>query len=178
MARLTIPVSPADHADGAADAPLTLVEYGDYQCSTCGQAFPMIKEVQRVFGADLRFVFRHFPITELHPHALGAAAAAEAAARQDRFWPMHDLLFEHQRQLDLESLRGYAATLSLDDARFVVDLESAEVEARIRADFEGALASGVHGTPTFFVNGVRTDGIDYDTVVGALTAARPARRRR
>src|SRR4051812_47478292 len=109
IARLTMPVGARDHAQGPADAPVTLVEYGDYECPHCGRAYPIIKEVQRRLGLKLRFIFRNFPLSESHPHAQQAAEAAEAAAAPGRFWEMHDMLYEHQQALDTSHLVGYAA---------------------------------------------------------------------
>jgi protein-disulfide isomerase len=172
MARLRVPVSASDHAEGPADAPVTLVEYGDYECPHCGRAYPIVKRLQRAMGDRLRFVFRNFPLAEIHPHASAAAAAAEAAARQDRFWPMHDWIFEHQSQLDDGSLVAAAERLGLDVERFVTDADSAAVAGRIDADVDGGARSGVNGTPTFFVNGLRVDaGYDYDSLLSVLQEA-------
>src|SRR5205823_11776887 len=118
LARLTLPVGARDHAQGPADAPITLVEYGDYECSHCGRAYPIVQEVQRRLGSKLRFVFRNFPLSESHPHAEHAAEAAEAAAGQEKFWQMHDSLFEHQRALDDAHLVHYAVALNLDEETF------------------------------------------------------------
>ena len=172
LARLTLPVGPRDHAQGPADAPVTLVEYGDYECPHCGRAYPIVKEVQRRMGSTLRFVFRNFPLSESHPHAQHAAEAAEAAAAQDRFWEMHDSLFEHQRALDDRHLVGYATALGLDAAAFEQNLRAHTYKARVREDFVSGVRSGVNGTPTFFINGVRfDDSWDPDTLTEALTAA-------
>jgi protein-disulfide isomerase len=172
MARLRVPVSASDHAEGPADARVTLVEYGDYECPHCGRAYPIVKRLQRAMGAKLRFIFRNFPLPDSHPHAMAAAAAAEAAARQDRFWPVHDWIFEHQTHLDDASLVAAAERLGLDIERFVADANSAAIAARIDADVEGGARSGVNGTPTFFVNGVRVDaGSDYDSLLSVLQEA-------
>lgn len=157
-AELTPPVSALDHAAGPDDAPVTLVEYGDYECPYCGMAHPIVKAARRELGSQLRFVFRHFPLAEAHPHARLAAQAAEAAAAQGRFWEMHDMLFEHQDALGMEDLVGYAESLALDTARFERDLESRTYEKKVRDDFRNGVRSGVNGTPTFFVNGSRYDG--------------------
>jgi protein-disulfide isomerase len=157
-AQLTPPVSEQDHAIGAADAPVTLVEYGDYECPYCGMAYPIVKSVQRALGSQLRFVFRNFPLAEAHPHARQAAQAAEAAAAQGKFWEMHDMLFEHQSALETEDLVGYAESLGLDVARFARELESGTYAKRVRDDFRNGVKSGVNGTPTFFVNGDRYEG--------------------
>ena len=176
-AHLSQPVGPDDHAEGAADAPLTLVEYGDYQCSTCGEAQPIVAEVRQRLGARLRFVFRHFPL-EQHEHARQAASAAEAAHEQARFWQMHHLLFEHQRALAPEHLTSYAVKLGLDVPRFTRGLEHRTHDARVDLDVDSGLKSGVQGTPTFFVNGVRhDDDWDPDSLIRALEAsARPTGR--
>jgi len=172
VARLTLPVGPRDHAQGSVDAPVTLVEYGDYECPHCGRAYPIVKEVQRRLGPKLRFVFRNFPLGEGHPHAEHAAEAAEGAAGQGRFWEMHDTLYEHQRALDDPHLVGYAAKLGLDATRFEQELHTGAHKARVREDFMSGVRSGVNGTPTFFINGVRfDDSWDPDTLTNALKAA-------
>jgi len=181
VARLTLPVGPRDHAQGSVDAPVTLVEYGDYECPHCGRAYPIVKEVQRRLGSKLRFVFRNFPLSESHPHAEHAAEAAEGAAAQGRFWEMHDALFEHQQALDDRHLVGHAAALGLDVSRFETELRGHAHKSRVREDFMSGVRSGVNGTPTFFINGVRfDDSWDPDTLTEALkTATRaPATRRR
>src|ERR1700687_4188734 len=114
MAKLTMPVGARDHAQGPDDAPVTLVEYGDYECPYCGEAYPIVKRLQKKMGDELRFVFRNFPLSEIHPHALAAARAAEAAARQSKFWEMHDLLYENQRALEGHHLKTLAESLELD----------------------------------------------------------------
>ena len=155
---LTSAINGQDHRQGAAQARLTLVEYGDYQCSYCGQAYPLVKAAQQALGADLQFVFRNFPLTDVHPNAQAAALAAEAAALQNRFWQMHDALFEHQGQLDAQHLAGYATKLGLNAQQFDRDRQQAAPAAKIEADFESGVRSGVNGTPSFFVNGRRYDG--------------------
>jgi protein-disulfide isomerase len=167
--RLTVPVGARDHAQGPADAPVTLVEYGDFECPYCGMAYPIVKQVQAHFGDRLRFVFRHFPLGELHPYAQHAAEAAEAAGAQGKFWPMHDHLFEHQKQLDDAHLRAYAAAEGLDADRFAGDLGGHRFAERVREDFMSGVRSGVNGTPTFFVDGARHDGQwDADGLISAL----------
>jgi protein-disulfide isomerase len=156
--QLTPPVSAADHVAGPDDAPVTLVEYGDYECPYCGMAHPIVKAAQRVLGSQLRFVFRNFPLAEIHPHARLAARAAEAAAAQGRFWEMHDMLFEHQNALEFDELVGYAKSIGLDTTQFARELEAGTYEKRVRDDFRSGVRSGVNGTPTFFVNGDRYDG--------------------
>ena len=171
FARLSPPVSDRDHAQGTADAALTLVEYGDYECPYCGRAYPIVQEVQRRLGAQLRFVFRNFPLGEIHPHAQHAAEVAEAAAAQGRFWEMHDALFEHQRSLDDQHLVQYAKALDLDHQRLQRDLASHTYAGRVREDFTSGVRSGVNGTPTFFINGVRHNGAwDVESLVEALLA--------
>jgi protein-disulfide isomerase len=152
------PVGPHDHVQGNPDAPIELVEYGDYECPFCGQAYSSVKAVQEALGDDLRFVFRNFPLAQIHPYAVPAAQAAEAAGLQGRFWEMHDTLFEHQDMLSETNLFRFAEALGLDMERFARDFASPEVAAKIRADFLSGARSGVNGTPTFFVNGERYNG--------------------
>jgi protein-disulfide isomerase len=151
-----------DHVRGREDAPL-LVEYGDYECPYSRRAFREIERVEQRLEGGVRFVFRHFPLTEIHPHAMAAAAAAEAAARQNRFWEMHETLFHRQAALEDDDLRGYAWDLGLDLERFDMDRAGGAVLARLRRDVESGLATGeVKGTPTLFVNGSVYRG-PYDT---------------
>src|ERR687896_2244603 len=156
--RLTPPVSADDHIAGPDDAPITLVEYGDYECPYCGMAYPVVKGIQRELGSRLRFVFRNFPLAEAHPHARKAAQAAEAAAAQGKFWEMHDMIFEHQDALEDEDLIAYARSLGLDAERVARELEAGTHAKRVRDDFRSGVRSGVKGTPTFFVNGLRYEG--------------------
>jgi len=166
---LAVPVGAEDHVLGSATAPVTLVEYGDFECPNCRKAYPIVKEMRRRLGGRLRFVFRNFPLKELHEHAEHAAEVAEAAAAQGRFWEMHDRLFERQFALDDEYLIEYATELGLDAARVQRELESHTYKPRVRADFMGGVKSGVNGTPTFFINGVRYDGRwDEDPLAAAL----------
>jgi protein-disulfide isomerase len=157
-AQLTPPVSAADHAAGPEDAPVTLVEYGDYECPYCGMAHPIVQRAQQTLGNQLRFVFRNFPLAEAHPHARLAAQAAEAAGTQGKFWEMHEMLFEHQDALEPNDVLGYAQALGLDVERFTHELESGVYARRVRDDFRSGVRSGVNGTPTFFVNGTRYEG--------------------
>jgi formate-nitrite transporter family protein len=159
-----------DHVHGPEGAPL-LVEYGDYECPYSRQAFRAIERVERRLESGLRFAFRHFPLTDIHPHALAAAAAAEAAAEQHRFWEMHETLFHRQDALEDEDLRGYAWDLGLDLERFDMDRVGGAVLARIRRDVESGLATGeVRGTPTLFVNGsVYRGSYDAATLVEVLS---------
>ena len=170
---LTLPVGEErDHTQGPADAPVTLVEYGDYECPYCGAAYPIIKQVQERMGEKLRFVFRNFPITTSHPHAEQAAEAAEAAASQGSFWEMHDLLYENQRRLEDEHLRTYAEQLGLDLESFDRDLAEHVHAARVREDFMSGVRSGVNGTPTFYINGARhDDSYEVNTLLAALELA-------
>jgi len=168
---LRIPVSPADHSRGGAQALLTLVEYGDFQCPSCAEAFPIVKRIQAIFGPNLRFVFREFPLSRVHPDSMNAALAAEAAARQGKFWEMHDLLFENQKALGPESLAQYAGQLGLDEKQMKEALEGEAAKNRITTDFEGGVRSGVGGTPAFFVNGFFYDGNrGYGPFLSALEA--------
>jgi protein-disulfide isomerase len=170
---LTLPVSAdRDHIQGPADAPVTLVEYGDYECPYCGAAYPIIKQVQARMGERLRFVFRNFPITTSHPHAQPAAEAAEAADALGRFWPMHDLLYENQRRLREPDLRAYAERLELDVERFENELAEHVHAARVHVDFMSGIRSGVNGTPSFYINGVRhDDSYELVTLLAALERA-------
>lgn len=161
--------SQVDHVRGGPAGRLIL-EYGDYECPYSRQAFREIERIEQRAKSAIRFAFRHFPLTEIHPHALAAAAAAEAAARQDRFWDMHELLFHRQGALEDHDLRRYAAQLGLDVSRFGEDRSSSEVLGRIRRDVESGLASGeVRGTPTLFIDGVaHRGGYDAATLMEAL----------
>lgn len=172
--KLDSPVDPGrDHIRGEADAPLALVEYGDFECPFCGRATGVVAELEERFGRELRYVFRHLPLTDVHPHAELAALATEAAASQGRFWEMHDLLFQHQDELELEDLIGYAAELDLDVERFTRELEEGPHSERVREDVASAEASGARGTPTFFVGDRRHVGPhDAEMLTRALESAR------
>ncbi|MFD9326303.1 Na+/H+ antiporter NhaA [Streptomyces sp. NPDC060065] len=173
---LSVPVDPdRDHLRGPRHAPVTVVEYGDYECPYCGQAEPVVRELLGDFGDDVRYVWRHLPLTDVHIHAQLAAEAAEAAALQDRYWDMHDLLISHQGALRLDDLRGYAVQIGLDTARFERDMRAHAGAAHVAEDVESADLSGVAGTPTFFVNGRRHHGA-YD-IAGLSQAVRAARER-
>jgi protein-disulfide isomerase len=171
--KLTPSVSARDHIAGPDDAPVTLVEYGDYECPYCGMASPIVKAAQRELGGQLRFVFRNFPLAEAHPHARMAAQAAEAAAAEGRFWEMHDMLFEHQDALEAQDLVGYAKSIGLDVQQFTRELKAGTYEKPVRDDFRSGVQSGVNGTPTFFVNGARYDGswANAEKFIGALRDA-------
>jgi protein-disulfide isomerase len=167
--RLTIPVGPNDHVGGTATAPVTLLEYGDYECPYCGAAYPIVKEVQRRMGSGLRFVFRNFPLGNMHPHAVRAAEAAEVMSALGKFWEMHDLLYEHQSALTEPDLVRYARALGVDEGKFTAELRRPVYGDRVQADFASGVRSGVNGTPTFYINGVRHNGsYDLDELLAAL----------
>ncbi len=170
---LAVPIDPErDHVRGPDQAPVTLVEYGDFECPYCGQAEPVVRELLADYG-DLRYVWRHLPLTDVHPHALLAAEGAEAAARQGKFWEMHDQLLGHQGALTAKDLIRYASELGLDIERFTRDLRNHAGAAKIAADVDSADLSGVSGTPTFFINGRRHHGAyDISTLSDAVRAAR------
>jgi protein-disulfide isomerase len=169
MATLKVPVGAADHVQGKPNASITLVEYGDYECPHCGRAHPIVKQVQKHFGDKLRFVFRNFPLKEMHPSAESAAETAEFAAAQNRFWPMHDALYENQRSLGLDLYVELAGTLDLPAAGLRSALVSHEFAARVRDDFQSGVRSGVNGTPTFFINTHRHDGsFDLESLIDAI----------
>jgi len=170
---LAIPVSDErDHIQGPQSAAVTLVEYGDYECSYCGEAHPVLKELMKQFADQMRLVFRNFPLTQIHPHAQNAAESAEAASVQGRFWQMHDMLYERQDALEDENLVSYATELGLDLDRFQMDLAQDLHAERIREDFMSGVRSGVNGTPSFFINGHRHDGgYDLQSLSDAILAA-------
>jgi protein-disulfide isomerase len=169
---LAIPVNKEDHALGSATAPVTLVEYGDYQCPFCGDAYPMLKSVIAAMGPKLRFVFRNMPLNEVHPYAqfaAEAAEAAEAAGAQDKFWEMHAAIYEHQTELGSDLVHNLARKLKLDLPRFDSDNDARRYRARVKSDFMGGMRSGVAGTPAFFINGERYEGsIDEKSLLLAL----------
>ena len=158
QAHFRVPDPERDHIQGAADAPITLLEYGDYECPFCGEAQSIVREIQRRLADSLCFAFRHFPLANVHPHAEHAAEAAEAGGEQGAFWPMHESLFANQDALDDESLAQYAAALGLDEARVLQEVISNAHTHRIREDFRSGVRAGVNGTPCFFINGQRYDG--------------------
>lgn len=155
---LAVPVGPEDWSDGPDDALVTLVEYGDFQCPHCAEMEPVLQELRRQTEPAIRFVYRHFPLTSSHPQAEIAAEASEAAGAQGAFWPMHDLLLANQEALGPGDLVGYAASLGLDADAVATALEQHRYEPAVREDFMGGVRSGVGGTPTFYINGVRYDG--------------------
>jgi protein-disulfide isomerase len=154
---LVDPVRPVDHVLGPEHAPVVIVEYGDFECPNCKQAAPAVKMLLKRFENRVRLAFRHFPLEEVHPHALQAAEASECAGAQGKFWDMHDLLFEHQTHLDLKHLHGYAEQLGLDMARYVAEMDDHVYLQRIREHIDSGRRSGVRGTPGFFVNGTIQD---------------------
>jgi protein-disulfide isomerase len=170
--QLTLPVGDRDHIQGSKAAKVTLVEYGDYQCPSCLQAYPIMIDIQEHLGDKMRLVFRNFPLTAIHPNAQHAAEAAEAAGAQGKFWEMHDRLYEHQSHLEDADLLAYAADIRLDTGRFKRDLETHAFAARVGEDFQSGVKSGVNGTPTFFINGLRHDGRwDLETLTAAILTA-------
>src|SRR5918996_2277736 len=184
--KLALPVSRSrDHIQGPDTAPATLVEYGDYECPFCGQAYIIIKQVQNLLSNDLRFIFRNFPLTQVHPHAQHAAEAAESAGSQNEFWKMHDYLYEHQQQLADKHLRQYASALGMDVERFDDEMARHIHANRVREDFMSGVRSGVNGTPTFYINGIRhDDSWDGKMLLAAIKDSlansehRPAKRKR
>jgi len=174
---LAVLVNAQDHNLGPSHAAVTIVEYGDFECPNCKQAAPAMKMLLERFVGRVRLVWRQFPLEEVHPRALQAALASEAAAGQGKFWPLHDLLFEDQRHLDAAHLRRHAQSLELDLRRYDADMADTVYLQRVREDIEGASASGVRGTPTFFVNGVIHDvsfGLQglFESVEAALAKER------
>ena len=170
-------VTDLDHVQGDRSALVTLIEYGDFECPTCGRAYPMLKRVKRRLGDRLRFVFRQFPIAENHPHAEHAAEASETVAAlggNRAFWVMHDLLFENQKALDDAHLARYAGEAGVDPAAVLEDLEAGTYRRYVRSSFMSGVRAGVNGTPTLFIDGIRYDGTRYDgprdeeTLVAAL----------
>ena len=167
---LSVPVSARDHLQGNGHAVVTLLEYGDFQCPACGSAYPLVKQLQRRYAGNLRFVFRHFPLTQAHPFATLAAELAEAAAVEGQFWAMHDWLYENQADWVPSGAAGLEAgvrALGLDEAAIAATLRDPDIDARIRGDFMGGVRSGVNGTPGFYVNGYLYQG-DFDALVHAI----------
>jgi protein-disulfide isomerase len=167
--RLSMPVNTGDHIRGPKHAPVTMVEYGDFECPHCGRAHLIIEGLHKELGDKMRFVYRHFPLTLIHPHAQHAAEASEIAGAHGEFWRMHGTLFTHQRALDDAHLVQYAASVGLDVALFTRELASHAFEGRVRRDFISGVRSGVNGTPTFFLNEIRYDGPhDFESLVAAI----------
>ena len=169
VATLKVPVTQHDHIRGPANAPITLVEYGDYECPDCGAAHPIVNQVQLSFGGRMRFVYRHFPLTEIHPHAEIAAESAEFAGAAGMFWDMHDALFENQTRLSVATIFLIGEELGLPETAMRHALETGQFRNKVRNDFMGGIRSGVNGTPAFFINGVRHDGpYDYASLVAGI----------
>lgn len=159
MGRLKVPVSlDRDHIRGPADAPFTLVEYGDFQCPFCSQAHFKLEALRASVGDSVRFVFRHFPLTQIHPYALLGSMAAESAGLQGKFWEMHDMIFENQDSLGPDGVLAFAEELQLDLDEFAENLRNSHLEAKVRTDFQVGMRSGVNGTPSFFLNEVKYEG--------------------
>lgn len=169
---LTPPISRNDHTLGDLDAPLQMLEFGDYQCPYCGAAQPVIQEIRRELGDRLLYAFRNFPLVQVHQYAEQAAEAAEAAGAQGKFWEMHDLLYQNQHALDYNHLVGYADQLGLDVEKFQQDLRDHAYRAKIASDYRSGEESGVPGTPTFFLNGIMYQGpIEPDAIIAAIRQA-------
>ena len=169
MAKLKPPVNKNDHVHGSPHAKIELVEYGDFQCPHCKRAHPILKKIQETLGENLRFVFRHFPISNVHEYAVPAAIASEAAARQNKFWQMHDIIFDRQSQLSEDALLDFALEIGLDISKFKKDLLDESLAEKVESDFESGMRSGVNGTPSFFINGEKHDGpFDYIFLLSAL----------
>jgi protein-disulfide isomerase len=169
---LKVPITDRDHIQGNRNAAVALLEYGDYECPHCGRAHFIVKALQKTFAENMAFVFRNFPLAQIHPHAQLAAEAAEAAGSQGKYWKMHDWLFENQSYLSPESILEAAQFLALDTERFLSEIETHVHAEKIRADFLGGVRSGVNGTPTFFINGVRHDAdFEFETLAAALSIA-------
>jgi len=174
MAELRVPVSAADHIRGGADGRVVLVEYGDYECLYCRAAHVEVLKLGRHFGDDLTYVFRHFPLTEIHLFAEPAAETAEFAGAEGRFWDMHDAIYAHQDQLSLPFLLGAARALGLPERNLEAALEAKTFAPKVEQHFLSGVRSGVNGTPTFFINGRRHDGpFDYQSLAAAIQAVRP-----
>ena len=169
MSKLKLAVNANDHHLGNVNATITLVEYGDFQCPHCRHAHPLIKRLLKERSIDLHFVFRNFPLNEVHPQAYTAAITAEAAGRQDKFWEMHDLIFENQDKLNTKFLMSLAENMGLDMKQFAKDFKSEELQSKIETDFESGIRSGVNGTPTFFINGIKL--LTYDETYESLLDA-------
>jgi protein-disulfide isomerase len=170
MANLKPPVNDQDHIKGNPESPVVLVEYGDFQCPHCGAAYPILKQLEKTFKNKLALVFRHFPLAEIHPFAQAAAVASEAAANQGKFWEMHDLIFENQDLLSLELLLRLAEALKLNMKTFQHDLKDPKLFAKMEANFESGIVSGVNGTPSFYINGHKYNGsYDYESLAHAIS---------
>ncbi|WBV54852.1 DsbA family protein [Chryseobacterium sp. PTM-20240506] len=172
MSTLRIPIGPNDHVQGNPDtAKIVLVEYGDYQCPYCGHAFPLIRRFVQENSDDVAFVFRNFPLTDAHEYAMAAATVAEAAGKQGKFWEMHDLIYDNQNILNEALLKECVKVLKLDVNKIENEINTEELQAKIEADFEGGVRSGVNGTPSFFVNGQKWEDYDgtYDSFIDLIS---------
>ena len=169
MSTLKIPVNASDHHEGNEGASIVVVEYGDFQCPYCRRAHPLVKRLLKERGDDINFVFRNFPLREIHPYAYVAAITAEAAANQNKYWEMHDLIFVNQEKLNTNYLLSLAEGIGLDMERFAKDSKSETLSHKIEIDFEGGIRSGVNGTPTFFINGTKL--LTYDETYESLLDA-------
>jgi protein-disulfide isomerase len=168
------PVSAKDHIQGNNNAVIELVEYGDYQCPHCGRAYPIVKKMQAQLGDKMKLIFRNFPLANIHPDAVMAAVATEAAALQDKYWEMHDIIFENQEELERDSLIAYANELGLDIKQFEKDLDNPELTEKVEAEFESGIRSGVNATPTFFINGEKyNNGWEGDRMITYIKANYP-----
>lgn len=171
MSVLKSPITPEDHIQGSEKALITLVEYGDYQCPYCGAAYPIVKNIQKHFGDQLRFVFRNFPLTQSHPFAQVAAETAEFASDHDRFWEMHDLIYENQQNLSVPFLLELANRMELPVKKLEISLENQTYAPKVQKDFISGVRSGVNGTPTFFINNQRYNEIPtYENLIKAIDA--------
>jgi protein-disulfide isomerase len=174
--KLAVPVNHLDHVMGSAQAPVSIVEYGDFECPACKLAYPAVKLLLKTFGSAVRVAYRHFPLVEVHPHAELAAEAAEAAGAQGKFWPMHDLLFENQQHLKANHLRAYAQRLELDLSRYDYEMGDHVYLQRVREHVASGVASGVRATPGFYLNGVPQDvSFGFERLMEAVRQQAPAR---
>ena len=170
LSKLLLPIQPDDHVQGEAESRFTLVEYGDYECPVCGRLFNTICDLRKRWPGNIRLVFRQYPLSGIHRHAMQAAEAAEAAGAQGQYWEMHDLLFAHQNALSMKDLTKYAAQLKLDTKRFSAEVKKRAYEERVRTDFRRGVANGVYGTPGLFINGIRYNReIDPEPLMNYLT---------
>jgi len=160
---MSIKINEKDHVQGNENAKIELIEYGDYECPYCGEAYPIIKKVQKELGNNLKFIFRNFPLVEMHPFALHAAIASEAAAEQGKFWEMHDILYENQKNLKDSDLIKYAEKIDLDVSKFEEDFNSNNIYQKIKEDFDSGVKNEIQGTPAFFINGKPFEGNWMDT---------------
>lgn len=171
-ANAPVAIQPWDHVQGPADAPVTILEYGDYECPYCGRAFPILKQIRETLGDHVRLAFRHFPLNNVHPHASVAAQAAESAGAQGKFWEMHELLFEHQDALETHDFDRYALRLGLEVYQFQADLSSDRFARRVERDYASGVKNQVKKTPTLFINGKKYEGaLELEAIVAAVQSA-------